>query len=83
MAADASTLAITVRDQFGSAVGIGLRTRIEPSQQGLYEGTIDVTVSGASHGSDTFPIRAAFGEIQRRAALNAADVLRRALMVLP
>jgi hypothetical protein len=30
-------------------------------------------------GEATFPIRAAFAEIQRRAALNAADVLRRAI----
>jgi hypothetical protein len=29
--------------------------------------------------AESFPLRAAYGEIQRRAAMNAADVLRRAL----
>jgi hypothetical protein len=45
----------------------------------LYEGTIAVAVSGLSESEESFPIRAAYQEIQRRAAMHAADVLRRAL----
>jgi hypothetical protein len=52
---------------------------VESTGLGLFEGTIDVVVAGSVSGEGLFPIRAAFPEIQRRAALNAADVLRRAL----
>ena len=38
-----------------------------------------VAVSGLRETDESFPIRAAYQEIQRRAALNAADVLRRAV----
>jgi nicotinamide-nucleotide amidase len=75
----ASGLAQSAREQFGSDVGVGIATTVEPVAQGLYEGTIDIAVSGPHAAEETFPIRAAYQEIQRRAALNAADVLRRAL----
>jgi hypothetical protein len=45
----------------------------------LFEGTVVVAVSGFCEREESFPIRAAYQEIQRRAALHAADVLRRAL----
>ena len=75
----APDLARSAREQFGASVGVGLRATIAPATQGLYEGTIDVVVSGECVGDESFPIRAAFQEIQRRAALHAADVLRRGL----
>jgi hypothetical protein len=36
-------------------------------------------VAGALEGIASFPIRAAFIEIQRRSAMHAADVLRRSM----
>jgi hypothetical protein len=45
----------------------------------LFEGTIVAAVSGLGEGEESFPIRAAYQEIQRRAALHTADVLRREL----
>ncbi len=75
----AGDLARSAREQFGSSVAVGITTTVAPTVQGLFEGTIDVAVSGLNESEESFPIRAAFQEIQRRAALNAADVLRRAL----
>jgi nicotinamide-nucleotide amidase len=75
----ASDLAHSAREQFGGDVGVGIRATAAPTTLGLFEGTIDVAVSGACESDELFPIRAAFQEIQRRAALHAADVLRRAL----
>ena len=77
--APAATLADTAREQFAASLGAGITVTVSPVAQGLHEGTIDVAVAGAVEAEETFPIRAAFGEIQRRAAMNAADVLRRAL----
>jgi competence/damage-inducible protein CinA-like protein len=65
--------------QFQSDVGVGMAARLAPAPQGLYEGTIELAVVGAVQLAESFPLRAAYGEIQRRAAMNAADVLRRAL----
>jgi nicotinamide-nucleotide amidase len=72
-------LARSAREQFGSSIAVGVAATVAPTTQGLFEGTIDVAVSGLDESEESFPIRAAFQEIQRRAALNAADVLRRAL----
>ena len=74
-------LARSAREQFGSSVGVGIVASVAPAAQGLYEGVIDVAVSGLDEREESFPIRAAFQEIQRRAGMNAADVLRRALVV--
>jgi nicotinamide-nucleotide amidase len=78
-APSAVDLARSAREQFGSSVAVGIAATVAPTAQGLYEGTIDVAVSGLDESEESFPIRAAFQEIQRRAAMNAADVLRRAL----
>ena len=75
----AGELARSAREQFCSDVGVGIGTTSVPSNQGLFEGTIEVAVRGTSDRTESFPIRAAFQEIQRRAALNAADILRKAL----
>ena len=75
----ASDLAALVRDEFDSAIGVGILAAVEPATHGLYDGSIVAAVSAPYPAAETFPIRAAYGEIQRRAALNTADVLRRAL----
>ena len=75
----ASDLARSARELFSTSVGVGIKATAAPATQGLFEGTIDVAVSGECERQESFPIRAAFQEIQRRAAMNAADVLRRAL----
>ncbi|MBW3632658.1 MAG: CinA family nicotinamide mononucleotide deamidase-related protein [Chloroflexi bacterium] len=75
----ASDLSRSAREQFGSSVAVGIAANFASTAQGLFEGTIDVAISGLDESEESFPIRAAFQEIQRRAALNAADVLRRAL----
>jgi nicotinamide mononucleotide (NMN) deamidase PncC len=77
--ATASDLARSAREQFGASVGVGIEATVAPTTQGLFEGTIVVAVSGLSEREESFPIRAAYQEIQRRAAMNAADVLRRAI----
>jgi nicotinamide-nucleotide amidase len=75
----AVALAEAAREQFRSSIGVGMTAEISPAPHGLFEGTIAVAVAGPATADETFPIRAAFGEIQRRAALHAADVLRRAV----
>ena len=78
-AATAGDLARSAREQFGASVGVGIVGTVAPAAQGLFEGTIVVAVSGHCESEESFPIRAAFQEIQRRAAMHAADVLRRAI----
>jgi nicotinamide-nucleotide amidase len=77
--ATAGDLARSAREQFSASVGVGIKATVAPATQGLFEGTIAVAVSGETESEESFPIRAAFQEIQRRAALHAADVLRLAL----
>jgi nicotinamide-nucleotide amidase len=77
--ATAGDLARSARGQFSASVGVGIVATVAPVTQGLFEGTIAVAVSGEFESEESFPIRAAFQEIQRRAALHTADVLRRAL----
>ena len=72
-------LAEAAREQFGATLGVGISTSVVPAPQDLYEGVIAVAVRGPVSVDESFPIRAAFQEIQRRAALHAADVLRRSL----
>jgi nicotinamide-nucleotide amidase len=79
IAATAGDLARSAREQFSASVGVGIAGTVASSTQGLFEGTIIVAVSGSTEREESFPIRAAYQEIQRRAALHAADVLRRAL----
>jgi nicotinamide-nucleotide amidase len=79
IAATAGDLARSAREQFGASVGVGIVGTVAPSSQGLFEGTIVVAVSESREREESFPIRAAYQEIQRRAALHAADVLRRTL----
>jgi nicotinamide-nucleotide amidase len=78
-AADATSLAQQAREQYNSDVGVGITAESQPAPQGLFEGTITVAIDGPRSVAESFPIRAAYQEIQRRAALSAADVLRRAI----
>jgi nicotinamide-nucleotide amidase len=75
----ARDLSRSAGERFSGSVGVGIKATVSPAAQGLFEGAIDVAVSGECEREESFPIRAAFQEIQRRAALHAADVLRRAL----
>jgi nicotinamide-nucleotide amidase len=76
---DALMLARSARERYSSNVGVGIEVDPAPAPHGLFEGTITVAVDGDSPREEIFPIRAAYQEIQRRSAMNAADVLRKAL----
>lgn len=76
----AMALAAEARTRFEAAIGVGIDVAAAPTDLGLVEGVVTVAVAG--HGltiEERFPIRAAFPEVQRRAALHAADVLLRSL----
>ncbi len=77
--ARAAALASSALGLYESDVAVGLTADVAPSALGLFEGRVDVVVVGFVGLEEVFPLRAAFQEIQRRAALSAADVLRRAL----
>ena len=78
----AGDLAAEARDRFGAVIGLGLTVSLsaDPNMPGVYEGTVDVALRGAVETDERHRTRAAFGEAQRRAAITACDVLRRALM---
>lgn len=72
----AESLAQSTCEEMGSTVGVGVVLTGTPIEMGLYDGVVQVAVTGALQNSASFPIRAAFIEIQRRSAMHAADVLR-------
>lgn len=76
----AEALARRAREMFGADLGVGVTAVTTPIEQGLHEGTIHVAVDGARSAVEAFPIRAAYQEVERRAGMNASDVLRRALI---
>lgn len=76
----APTLALDACRKTGSDVGVGVVLTAEPAELGLYDGVVEVAVAGALESIASFPIRAAFIEIQRRSAMHAADVLRRSML---
>ena len=78
---DARVLADSARSRFETPLGVGLLASASPVAQGLFEGVVEVALVGAVTAHEQFPIRAAFPELQRRAAMHAADVLRRAVLV--
>jgi nicotinamide-nucleotide amidase len=77
----ARAVATSVRDQLEAAVGVGIVATVQSAPHGLVEGTIAIAIvcDDGPADEEVFPIRAAYPEVQRRAALHAADVLRRAL----
>lgn len=69
------------RSQFGASIGIGIRVDATPAANGVYEGTIAIAVTGAASGGrlEQIAMKTGFEDMHRRAAVTAADVLRRAL----
>jgi len=61
-----------------ASLGLGIAVAPRPVES-VHEATIHVVLAGALSADERFPIRSGFEEIQRRSALMAADVLRRAL----
>jgi hypothetical protein len=62
---------------------MGIAAAVAPNETGQYEGTVTVALAGSITACEQFSLRAMFPEIQRRSALNAADVLHRALIAVP
>ena len=81
--ASAEATAEAARGRFGSTLGMGVVAAVAPNETGHYEGTVTVALAGTITASERFTLRAMFPEIQRRSALNAADVLHRALIAAP
>ncbi len=80
---EATDVADTARQRFESTLGLGVVATIKPAAGGQFEGTISVALTGAISAHERFALRAMFAEVQRRSALNAADVLHRALLAAP
>ncbi|MGI8476256.1 MAG: hypothetical protein ACR2OO_07805, partial [Thermomicrobiales bacterium] len=78
----AGELAVSARSGTGASLGLGILVEVSDVGNRIYEGTITVALDGAETREERFPMRAAFEEMQRRAAMTAADVLRRALLHL-
>lgn len=68
-----------IRDT-GADLGVGISAVYEDLGRSSYAASIEVTVAGARLGSEAFPIRTVYEDIQRRSALFAAEVLRSALV---
>lgn len=79
-AGPAHTLADEARQRFDASLGIGLSSDLEAIDRGLCEGAVTIALTGAATANERFPIRAMHQEVQRRAAMSAADVLRRAVL---
>jgi nicotinamide-nucleotide amidase len=81
-ASNAARLAEDARARFAASVGMGIVATLRPTSLGLVEGDVVVALTGRVAAEERFPIRAAHQEVQRRAAMHAADVLRRALLTV-
>lgn len=75
-------LAESARAESGAEIGVGIAINLTPSANAVFEGTIDVGLAGAVVASERMPMRSGWEDVQRRSALFAADVLRRALRPL-
>ncbi|MDP9366240.1 MAG: hypothetical protein M3Q10_18805, partial [Chloroflexota bacterium] len=77
----AESLAGDARERFGTRLGLALVAAVgDEDERGVRDATVTVAVTGEADARATFPLRAAYAEVQRRAALHAADVIRRALL---
>ena len=76
----ASSMADLARARWNAPLGLGLRADVERGELGIYSGTVSVAVTGARVLDETTGTRGAYDDMQRRAAMTAADVLCRALM---
>jgi nicotinamide mononucleotide (NMN) deamidase PncC len=81
--ASAEEVAESARQRLSTELGLGIVAVVEPTPGGQHEGTITVALAGAVTACEQFTLRAMYGEMQRRSALNAADVLHRALVASP
>jgi nicotinamide-nucleotide amidase len=79
-AATAGELAALAAERLGAEIGIGITAEVEPAGNGLHEGPVVIALAGALNAEETFPLKAAYPEVQRRASMHAADVLRRAIL---
>ncbi|MFM8594339.1 MAG: molybdopterin-binding protein [Chloroflexota bacterium] len=77
---DAAALADRARTTFGASLGVGITVAAQPVENGVHEGTVTVAVRGKATADQSFPIRAAYAEVQRRSGMHAADVMRKALL---
>lgn len=75
----ATELAVYALGSTERAIGIGIAVNATSSGDAVYEGSIAVALEGPIQIQETMPMRAGFEDLQRRSALFAADVLRRAL----
>ncbi len=79
-AGSARELADQARERFGAQLGVGLSSDLSVIDRGLFEGTVSIAITGAATAEEQFPLRAMHQEVQRRAAMSAADLLRRAVL---
>ncbi len=75
----AGDLAAAALDQFKASVGIGLLVKASPDDNGVWSGETHITIRGKIEADDRQTYRAAFDDLNRRASLAAADLLRRSL----
>lgn len=76
---EVAILATDAMSHFESTVGIGLLVAATPADNGVWSGNVTVAIRGALTADERQTHRAAFDDLNRRAALAAADLLRRAL----
>ncbi|MDP9356490.1 MAG: CinA family nicotinamide mononucleotide deamidase-related protein [Chloroflexota bacterium] len=76
---DAGALALSAVERFGADIGLGLAAVLTLDGPQVYRGEIDIALAGAFSRQQRVPTRASFEDVQRRAALAAADLLRRAV----
>ena len=76
---DAEQLAESAIDLFSSDVGVGLTVAATMNEQGVWSGQVSVAIRGRIRADEQQTYRAAFDDLNRRAALAGADLLRRAL----
>lgn len=76
----ASGQRLALEAAISAALGVGIAVSTAPADEGLHEGVIGVGLAGGLTHEEEFPIRGSMTEIQRRSALIAADVMRRALL---
>jgi nicotinamide-nucleotide amidase len=79
-AGPAEALADEARERFDAPLGIGLSADLAAIDRGLFDGAVTIALAGAATAVERFPLRAMHQEVQRRAAMSAADVLRRAVL---
>lgn len=77
--ANAAGLAEEAIEQFDASLGIGLEVEAAPDDQGVWSGEVTVAIRGQIQADERQTYRAAYDDLNRRAALAAADLLRRTL----